>query len=236
MSTAITSSTEAPSRFAGALIDLLDRVEYRRVSLKDQFDPVYRLRYEAYRRENFVPINSQRISTDSYDSSPNAYGFGVYIDGQLVSSIRFHHVTPQTRDSPSRSIWPEVLNPILDAGHSYIDPSRFTADHEASLAYPALSFLTLRIVAMASVHFDVSYCLASVRPEHAAFYKHSFQGRYSSCFIFRYRRGVSYSRSCRSCVYWSIHSEWDYSPGGFTCQMRLTLAPPDRGSVETTLS
>ncbi len=157
MSAAIPSSIEAPSRFAGALIDLLDRVEYRRVSLKDQFDPVYRLRYEAYRREDFVPINSQRISTDSYDSSPNAYGFGVYIDGQLVSSIRFHHVTPETRDSPSRSIWPEVLDPILDAGRSYIDPSRFTADHEASLAYPALSFLTLMIVAMASVHFDVSY-------------------------------------------------------------------------------
>ncbi len=27
---------------------------------------------------------------------------------------------------------------------------------------------------MASVHFDVSYCLASVRPEHAAFYKRVF--------------------------------------------------------------
>ncbi len=174
MSAAATTGTEAVSRFAGTLIDLLDRVEYRRVRLQDQFDPVYRLRYEAYRREDFVPINSQRVTGDEFDTSPNVYCFGVYIDGQLVSSIRFHHVTPEMQNSPGRSVWPEVLDPVLAQGKSYIDPSRFTADHDASLAFPALPFLTLRIVAMASVHFDAAYCLAAVRPEHAPFYRRVF--------------------------------------------------------------
>ena len=174
MSAAATTGTEPVSRFAGTLIDLLDRVEYRRVRLEDQFDPVYRLRYEAYRREDFVPINSQRVTGDAFDNSPNVFCFGVYVDGQLVSSIRFHHVTPDIPDSPGRSVWPEVLDPVLAQGKSYIDPSRFTADHDASLAFPALPFLTLRIVAMASVHFDASYCLAAVRPEHAPFYRRVF--------------------------------------------------------------
>ncbi|HLV84692.1 MAG TPA: hypothetical protein VKY62_13060, partial [Devosia sp.] len=61
------------SRFAVTLIDLLDRVEYRRVSLDQQFDPVYRLRYEAYRREDFIPINSQQITRDAYDDAENCY-------------------------------------------------------------------------------------------------------------------------------------------------------------------
>ena len=41
------------------------RVSYRRVDLKDiDLDPVYRLRYDAYRREEFIPVNSQKVSGD----------------------------------------------------------------------------------------------------------------------------------------------------------------------------
>jgi hypothetical protein len=168
------SQTASASRFATTLIDLLDRVEYRRVSLAEQFDPVYRLRYEAYRREDFVPINSQQVTRDVYDDATNCYCFGIYIDGDLVSSIRFHHVTAENRTSPSRTIWPEILDPMLDRGDSYIDPSRFTADHDASLLLPALPYLTLRIIAMASEHFAVRYTISSVRAEHAAFYRRIF--------------------------------------------------------------
>lgn len=162
------------SRFALTLIDLLDRVQYRRVSVDDQFDPVYRLRYEAYRREDFVPINSQQITRDAYDDAPNCFCFGVYIDDRLVSSIRLHLTTPEQRTSPSLGIWPEVLGGILDRGETYIDPSRFTADRDATLEFPALPYLTLRIGVMAVTHFNATYCLSSVRPEHAAFYKRVF--------------------------------------------------------------
>lgn len=173
MSSAIQATGE-PSRFALTLTDLLERVSYRRVSVEDQLDPVYRLRYEAYRREDFIPINSQQITRDAYDDAENCYCFGVYIDDRLVSSIRLHLATPQQRISPSLGIWPEVLGAILDKGETYLDPSRFTADRDASLAIPALPYLTLRIGVMASVHFGATYCLSSVRPEHAAFYKRVF--------------------------------------------------------------
>jgi hypothetical protein len=162
------------SRFAGTLIDLLDRVEYRRVHVDDQFDPVYRLRYEAYRREEFIPINSQQVVRDEFDDLPNSHCFGVYIDGELVSSLRLHHLTPSFRESPSHSVFTDIIDPMLDRGHTILDPGRFTADHEASLAYPALPFLTLRVGVMAIQHFAVKYCLSSVRPEHGAFYKRVF--------------------------------------------------------------
>lgn len=171
---AVIQTVGATSQFATTLLDVLDRVQYRRVSLAEQFDPVYRLRYEAYRREDFVPVNSQQVTRDEYDDATNCYCFGVYIDGELVSSIRFHHVTAENRTSPSRTIWPEVLDPMLDRNDSYLDPSRFTADHDASLAMPALPYLTLRIIAMASEHFAVRYTISSVRAEHSAFYRRIF--------------------------------------------------------------
>ena len=81
------------SRFAGTLMDILDRVEYSRVS-KDEIDnPVYRLRYEAYRREESVPFNDAGVVVDDLDDAPNCMAFGVYIDGKLVSSLRVHHLS-----------------------------------------------------------------------------------------------------------------------------------------------
>jgi hypothetical protein len=174
MSAAMEAAAGTTSRFATSLIDLLDRVHYRRVSADEQLDPVYRLRYEAYRREDFIPINSQGITRDAYDDADNCYCFGVYIDDKLVSSVRLHIATRENPTSPSAAIWPDVLGDILANGGSYIDPSRFTADHDASLAFPALPYLTLRAAVMACEHFKATYCISSVRPEHAAFYKRVF--------------------------------------------------------------
>jgi hypothetical protein len=162
------------SRFSGTLLDILDTVTYQRVHPEIIDDPVYRLRYQAYTREGFMDHNPQEVCIDDLDGTPNAMCFGVYIEDELVSSLRLHHVTHEDRKSPSMKVFPDLLNPMIDAGMSFIDPSRFTADHEASLAYPALPFLTLRLAAMASIHFGADQCLALVRPEHAAFYKRVF--------------------------------------------------------------
>lgn len=173
MSSTVAGGAEA-SRFAGTLIDILDRVEYVRVAPDVYDDPVYRLRYEAYRREEFVPFNDAGVVTDDLDEAPNVYSYGIHIDGELVSSIRVHHITPDCRQGASMKSFPDVLDPLLDRGQTFIDPSRFTADYEASLAYPALPFLTLRVAVMATDYFNTTACLASVRREHAAFYRRVF--------------------------------------------------------------
>lgn len=171
MSAVAQNQVTPASGFAGALMDILDRVEYRRVRSEELADPVYKLRYEAYRREDFIPFNSLGTLRDEFDEQPNAHCFGVYIDGDLVSSLRIHYLTPDCRLSPSYSVFTDVLDPILDAGATCVDPTRFTSDFEATLAYPALPFLTLRLAVMATRHFGATYGLHSVRPEHGAFYK-----------------------------------------------------------------
>lgn len=167
----------AHSEFALTLLDILDKVEYRRVQFGSPDDEVYQLRYRAYRHENFVLPNPDERVYDDHDKAENVHCYGVYIDGTLVSSVRFHHVTPDMRISPSKVVFPKELETLLDEGLSYIDPSRFTTDIDARLAYPALPFLTLRIIAMACEHFNVDLCVSSVRPEHAAFYRRVFGSR-----------------------------------------------------------
>jgi len=174
MSAAAQSQVVPASRFAGNLIDILDRVEYRRVRPDELSDPVYKLRYAAFRREDFIPFNSLgtlRDEFDDHDKFPNSWNFGVYIDGGLVASLRIHHLTPEFRKSPANSLFTDILTPLLDAGASFVDPTRFTCDLEASLAYPALPFLTLRLAVMATRHFRATYGLHCVRTEHGAFYK-----------------------------------------------------------------
>lgn len=164
----------ATSRFAVTLLDILERVEYRRVNLAELDDPVFRLRYDAYRREDFIPANADEIATDDLDSVPNGMCYGIYIDGVLVSSLRLHHLTAEHRHSPSMTAYADILHPLLDKGMHFVDPSRFTADRDAALAFPALPFLTLRLAAMACEYFVPDYCLSSIRQEHAAFYKRVF--------------------------------------------------------------
>jgi N-acyl amino acid synthase FeeM len=169
-----TSGPSRPPRFHRTLADLLDRVTYGRARLHDPDDPVYKLRYQAYNRAGYVAESPEQSLRDQFDYAPNAYCYGVRIDEQMVSSVRFQLVTPEQRSSLSRTIWPDVLDPILDAGDSFIDPSRLTADHDASLAFPALPFLTLRIITMAMEYFDPRYCLHAVTPGHGSFYERIF--------------------------------------------------------------
>jgi hypothetical protein len=197
MSTISSSDISAPKPFAATLFDLLDRVEYRRVPPGDQYDPVYRLRYEAYRREAFVPANDQHLVRDEFDDLPNAYTFGVYIDDRLVSSVRFHHMTPQFRTAPSYSVFPDILDPMLDRGDTMLDPGRFTTDYEASLAFPALPYLTLRLPTMAVQYFNVRYVLSSIRPEHAAFYRRVYRSQQLG--TERYYHGLTFPMVLYAC-------------------------------------
>ncbi|MEX2278317.1 MAG: hypothetical protein WD674_11105 [Cucumibacter sp.] len=172
-----TGPASPPSRFAQGLLDLLERVEYRPATYSEDVEEIYRLRYEAYRREGYIPENPDRRCIDGLDEAPNVYKIGVYLDGRLVSSIRVHHVTGQHRHSAGMWAYPDVIGPMLDDGMSFVDPSRFTTDYEVSLEYPALSYLTLRLGVMASDYFRADYCLQIVRPEHGPFYRRIFQSK-----------------------------------------------------------
>lgn len=165
------------SAFVRGVFATLERTEYRRCESGEDLEDIYRLRYDAYRLNDLVPENPDRMVTDEFDDLPNCHRFGIYIDGHLASTIRLHAVTAATPYSPSTSVYPEQLLPRLRAGERFIDPSRFAAHPEWSRTYPQLPYLTLRLAGMACFHFNAPYCISMIREDHAAFYKRVYKSR-----------------------------------------------------------
>ena len=159
--------------FGASVMRFLENIEYRRVDNADDLEDVARIRHKAFSMVGLAPQNGTLL-IDDLDFKPNAHVMGIFFDEQLVSTIRVHHVTAAQRDSVAVAHFPDVMNPLLDAGKTFIDPVRFAADPDIMREYPALPYLTLRVATMATVYFDVDYCLSVIKPNHRAFYKRVF--------------------------------------------------------------
>ncbi len=163
--------------FSEAISRLLDRIDCRRADTAEERDAISRLRYEAYLREGAISSNSTGKFSDPYDETDNVYLFGLYIDGELASSIRMHVATSEHSDFPSLHVFPEILQPYIDAGKVIVDTTRFVADETLSRRYRGLAYATLRLGWLTAGYFHADYCLAAVRTEHQAFYRRAFSHR-----------------------------------------------------------
>jgi len=153
---------------------LFDRVDYRLIETPEEKDSIYLMRYRAYLHGGLIlSSDSQRVS-DSYDEAPNAWTFGIYVDGELCSSLRLHVLTSEWRMSYATELFGDVLHPRLDQGEVFVDPARFVADPEKAQRFPELPYLTLRLAYLACEYFNADTGLALVRAEHQAFYRRIF--------------------------------------------------------------
>jgi len=166
------AESHAPHVVRGA--GLFDRIDYRLIETSEEKECVSSLRYRGYLHGGLIgPSESQRV-IDRYDDAPNAWTFGVYVDGELCSSVRLHLLTSDMRTSYTVALFGDVLHPRLDQGEVFIDPSRFVADPEKAKRFPELPYLTLRLAYLACEHFDADTGLALVRSEHQPFYRRVF--------------------------------------------------------------
>lgn len=155
-------------------LGLFDRVDYRLIETPEEKDCIYLMRYRAYLDGGLIlPSESLRVS-DRYDDAPNAWTFGIYVDGELCSSLRLHVLTSEWRTSYATELFGDVLHPRLDRGEVFIDPARFVADPEKAQRFPELPYLTLRLAYLACEYFNADTGLALVRAEHQAFYRRVF--------------------------------------------------------------
>ncbi len=168
-------STE--SSFSDSVARLLDRIDCRPADTEADREAIFRLRYHAYLREGAIPPNASQTFYDPYDDSENVYLFGVYLDGELASSIRIHVASRQNPDFPSLAVFSDILQPELDRGKVIIDPTRFVADDALSRLHRGLPYATLRVGWLASAYFAADLTLAAVRVEHQAFYRRTFGHR-----------------------------------------------------------
>jgi hypothetical protein len=161
----------ARKRVVERIRDLLPRVEYRRIVEACDLEAIFRLRHDAYLREGAIERREDGKLQDPFDAAPNCYQFGVYVDGELASSLRIHVLSVLHASSPASEAFSDYLAEELTAGKTVIDPNRFAVDFASSRLFPELPFLTLRLAYMAAVHFEADVVTATVRREHQAFYR-----------------------------------------------------------------
>ena len=164
-----------PSAFARSVIEALDRVEYRVCDRGEDLEAVYRLRYNSYLQAGMVKPDASHMVHDRFDDLPNSYRFGVFVDGTLASTIRIHFANARTPDSPSAAVFSDLLSRRIARGESFVDPSRFAADHELSASLRSLPYITLRLAVVACNYFDATSCLTAIKEEHASFYRRIFR-------------------------------------------------------------
>ena len=155
----------------------MDQVDYRLAQTPEEKEEIYKPRYRAYLREGAVKESPEQRVTDQYDDLPNSWTFGVYLFGELYSSVRISVLTSEWRESCSAEAFGEILHPRLDRGEVIIDPARFVADPDKVKRLPELPYLTLRLAYMACEYFNADLGLAIVRAEHQAFYRRVLPAR-----------------------------------------------------------
>lgn len=163
--------------FIGRVSQLLDIIDFRLMESAEEREAVARLRYDSYRREGAIAPNSSGKFADPYDDKGNCWIFGLYIGDELASSVRIHVATQHSPTFPSLSVFPDLMEPALQAGATIIDSTRFVTDARLSRLYIGLPHATVRLCWMAAEHFDAPHLLAAVRAEHQAFYKRLFGHR-----------------------------------------------------------
>lgn len=168
------ASSYQPGRLIDRVAELVEQADYRLADTAAERLAVYRLRYQAYLREGAITPNETGLFSDALDEQANALIYGVYIDGELASSIRLHIATPEYPNLPALNVFSDLLSPEIAAGRIIVDPTRFVADRELSRQHPELCYVTTRLAWMVSEYFQANYLLATVRTEHQAFYRRTF--------------------------------------------------------------
>lgn len=149
-------------------------VVYRRAIDDAYLERIFRLRYESYQSEGTIEVNPDERFTDAQDEAPNAFIFGIEQEGDLLASIRMHVCSAEMPFAPGLEVFPDILEPMVSRGESFVDPTRFVVQRHSRRAMGNLPFATVRLAAMAAEHFHTDHILATVRVEHAPFYRRFF--------------------------------------------------------------
>jgi hypothetical protein len=163
----------APTALSDRVAQFLERVDYALAESAEERDTIYRLRYESYLQKGAIQPNLNRRVIDAYDNLPNAWIFGVYVDGILEGSFRMHVSSKDYPQLPALQVFSDMLQPELDAGKVLIDHTRFVTN-PVGKPYPELAYATVRLGYMAAEYFSCDIGVAVVRDEHQHFYRRVF--------------------------------------------------------------
>lgn len=157
------------------LVSVTHGIDYRRITTPEDFEDVGALRRKAFNARDVYESKFESAVIEPLDLDPETYLFGLYHEGDLVSSMRLNMLSEGLPPTPAMELFETTLAPLLAQGMVFVDPSRFAIDAEASRMLPALPLLTHRLSTMMTLHKDADYCLCAVKLEHEAYYRRVFR-------------------------------------------------------------
>lgn len=90
----------AQRNFFDCITNLSDRIDYRIADTAQLQGEIFRLRLQAYFGDGTIFANSSGIFSDRYDERGNFYLWDLWIDDELVSSVRIHVPSKEDPDFP----------------------------------------------------------------------------------------------------------------------------------------
>ena len=168
------SASQAQSSFSSGILSLLERVEYRRVATEEDLEDIDRLRRKSYYTSGIVDPAKFGSLVDKYDRDPSCHVIGIYLDEQLMATVRLHIVRAGHLHGPVAHYFPQRAEEYTQNAWTYIDPSRLATDPEFMWQYPMLPLIALRTVALALEYFLADHSMSVVRPDLARSYKKFF--------------------------------------------------------------
>jgi hypothetical protein len=168
------NSVSEKTSFIDRVARMMERVEYRRADTAEDKVAIFRMRHEAYTRDGKVAVRASGMFNDALDESPNAWLIGVFIDGELASSVRLHVSASSEAPLPARAVFSEVLDPRLEVGECLIDITRHVNRLEFTRQFPQMPYITVRPAFLAEEYFDAHHIVAAMRIEHQGAFRRMF--------------------------------------------------------------
>ncbi|MBZ9662991.1 hypothetical protein LB523_28490 [Mesorhizobium sp. ESP-6-4] len=158
-----------PSRnFSDNISISLNRTEYRLAGRGEDYEAILRLRYKAFRSANLIDSRDDRML--AFPDDNDSHIFGVYIDGNLVSTVSIEHVTNLSQSRLVFSQFSGGLNEFNNVVMAY----GFAADPHLSSLFPQIPYLTLRLWILGAEFFDASNISTVARRSNVGFYNRNF--------------------------------------------------------------
>ena len=223
---------ERVSTFDRNVASLLEHIEYRRCDSGEDMEDIYRLRYKAYRAHGLVDDLRDMSMRDQLDDAPNCYRFGAFLDDELISTVRLHHVSQAEPFSPSMTVFGDLLEPKLRRGETFIDPGRLAVDPDLGSSIRVMPYITLRLAVVANSFFKTTSCICMIREEHQAFYRRIFNSEqvaaprpYSSVNVM----AILYESNCAKNLE-NIYARYPFFRAA-PLEQRLLFAKPSMGEL-----
>ncbi|MEL6201070.1 MAG: hypothetical protein AAFR39_01790 [Pseudomonadota bacterium] len=158
-----------------AMFAELDRLHYRRIVGGDAMDAVGELRRKAYDARDIYDNKFEQSVIEDADFVDGFYLIGLYAGDTMVATVRLCVLDRDNPVTPASKMFPSVLNPLVEQGQRFIDPSRMAVDPDFAQRFPSIPIFLLRSAVIATEYFFANQCLSVVKREHGAFYRRVFK-------------------------------------------------------------